>query len=112
MVPTKPGALGRADEDARWVGARAGHRILLRHDGPRTPSQLLDRRVRDGVLHRTINKWLKAGVLEAGELRYEDAGTPQGGVISPLLANVYLHEVLDTWFATEVKPRLPATRFS
>lgn len=66
----------------------------------------LDRRVRDGVLRRTINKWLKAGVLEAGELRYEDAGTPQGGVISPLLANVYLHEVLDTWFATEVKPRL------
>jgi retron-type reverse transcriptase len=46
-------------------------------------------------LIRRINKWLKAGVLEAGELRYEDAGTPQGGVISPLLANVYLHEVLD-----------------
>src|SRR5512139_1690148 len=53
----------------------------------------LDRRVRDGVLRRTINKWLKAGVLEAGELHYEDAGTPQGGVVSPLLANVYLHEV-------------------
>ena len=71
----------------------------------------LDRRVRDGVLRRTINKWLKAGVLEAGELRYEDAGTPQGGVISPLLANVYLHEVLDTWFETEVKPRLQGQAF-
>ncbi len=71
----------------------------------------LDRRVRDGVLRRTINKWLKAGVLEAGELRYEDAGTPQGGVISPLLANVYLHEVLDTWFETEVKPRLQGHAF-
>jgi len=71
----------------------------------------LDRRVRDGVLRRTINKWLKAGVLEAGELRYEDAGTPQGGVISPLLANVYLHEVLDTWFETEVKPRLQGRGF-
>jgi RNA-directed DNA polymerase len=71
----------------------------------------LDRRVRDGVLRRTINKWLKAGVLEAGELRYEDAGTPQGGVVSPLLANVYLHEVLDTWFATEVKPRLQGQGF-
>lgn len=71
----------------------------------------LDRRVRDGVLRRTINKWLKAGVLEAGELRYEDAGTPQGGVISPLLANVYLHEVLDTWFETEVKPRLKGRAF-
>jgi len=71
----------------------------------------LDRRVRDGVLRRTINKWLKAGVLEAGEIRYEDAGTPQGGVISPLLANVYLHEVLDTWFETEVKPRLQGQAF-
>lgn len=71
----------------------------------------LDRRVRDGVLRRTINKWLKAGVLEAGELRYEDAGTPQGGVVSPLLANVYLHEVLDTWFETEVKPRLQGQAF-
>lgn len=71
----------------------------------------LDRRVRDGVLRRTINKWLKAGVLEAGELRYEEAGTPQGGVISPLLANVYLHEVLDTWFATEVQPRLHGHAF-
>ncbi len=71
----------------------------------------LDRRVRDGVLRRTINKWLKAGVLEAGELRYEDVGTPQGGVISPLLANVYLHEVLDTWFETEVKPRLQGRAF-
>ena len=71
----------------------------------------LDRRVRDGVLRRTINKWLKAGILEAGELRYEEAGTPQGGVISPLLANVYLHEVLDMWFATEVKPRLQGRAF-
>jgi hypothetical protein len=62
--------------------------------------------VRDGVVRRTINKWLKAGVLEQGELSHPEAGTPQGGVVSPLLANVYLHEVLDKWFATEVKPRL------
>lgn len=71
----------------------------------------LDQRVRDGVLRRTINKWLKAGVLEAGELHYTDAGTPQGGVISPLLANVYLHEVLDAWFEAEVKPRLKGHAF-
>jgi RNA-directed DNA polymerase len=71
----------------------------------------LDRRVRDGVLRRTINKWLKAGVLEATELRYVETGTPQGGVISPLLANVYLHEVLDTWFEAEVKPRLRGHAF-
>ena len=66
----------------------------------------LDRRVRDGVLRRTIDKWLKAGVMEEGRRSYPEAGTPQGGVISPLLANVYLHEVLDTWFEREVQPRL------
>jgi group II intron reverse transcriptase/maturase len=67
---------------------------------------ILDQRVLDGVLRRTIHKWLNAGVLHGGMLRYPDAGTPQGGVISPLLANVYLHEVLDVWFEREVKPRL------
>jgi RNA-directed DNA polymerase len=66
----------------------------------------LDQRVRDGVLRRTINKWLKAGVLDGATLSHPEAGTPQGGVISPLLANVYLHEVLDKWFGAEVRPRL------
>jgi RNA-directed DNA polymerase len=66
----------------------------------------LDRRVRDGVLRRMIDKWLKAGVMEEGRQSYPESGTPQGGVISPLLANVYLHEVLDTWFEKEVRPRL------
>jgi group II intron reverse transcriptase/maturase len=67
---------------------------------------ILRQRVRDGVLLRLIGKWLKAGVLESGGVSYPEAGSPQGGVISPLLANVYLHEVLDTWFAETVKPRL------
>jgi RNA-directed DNA polymerase len=67
--------------------------------------------VRDGVLLRLIDKWLKAGVLEGGELTYPEAGTPQGGVISPLLANVYLHYVLDVWFAEVVKPRLKGRAF-
>lgn len=66
----------------------------------------LDQRVTDGVLRRAIHKWLRAGVLEEGVHRRPERGTPQGGVISPLLANVYLHEVLDTWFEAEVKPRL------
>jgi group II intron reverse transcriptase/maturase len=52
---------------------------------------LLRQRVRDGVLLRLIDKWLQAGVLEGGGLTYPEAGTPQGGVVSPLLANVYLH---------------------
>jgi RNA-directed DNA polymerase len=68
--------------------------------------EILRRRVRDGVLLRLIGKWLNAGVMESGELSYPDAGTPQGGVVSPLLANVYLHEVLDQWFAQDVMPRL------
>lgn len=71
----------------------------------------LDRRVRDGVLRRMIDKWLKAGVLEAGSVRHLGNGTPQGGVISPLLANVYLHEVLDVWFEKTVKPRLRGEGF-
>ena len=66
----------------------------------------LDRRIRDGVLRRLIDKWLKAGVMEEGVLTRSVEGTPQGGVISPLLANVYLHYVLDQWFEQEVKPRL------
>jgi len=64
------------------------------------------KRVRDGVVNRVLGKWLKAGVMEDGTLRYPQEGTPQGGVISPLLANIYLHEVLDDWFEQEVRPRL------
>jgi RNA-directed DNA polymerase len=71
----------------------------------------LRQRVRDGVLLRLIDKWLQAGVLEGGELTYPEAGTPQGGVISPLLANVYLHYVVDVWFEQEVKPRLKGRAF-
>lgn len=72
---------------------------------------LLRQRVRDGVVLRLIDKWLKAGVLEGRELTYPEAGTPQGGVISPLLANVYLHYVLDVWFEDVVKPRLKGRAF-
>jgi RNA-directed DNA polymerase len=52
---------------------------------------LLKQRVQDGVLLRLLGKWLNAGVLEDGSLTFPETGTPQGGVISPLLANVYLH---------------------
>jgi group II intron reverse transcriptase/maturase len=68
--------------------------------------ELLQLRVRDGVLTRLIGKWLHAGVQEEGSVRYPESGSPQGGVISPLLANVYLHYVLDVWFRQEVRPRL------
>ena len=73
------------------------HKVLRR---------FLDKRVADGVIRRTIDKWLKAGILEDGSLRRSEAGTPQGGVISPLLANIYLHYVLDEWMVETVAPRL------
>lgn len=68
----------------------------------------LKRRVRDGVLLRLIGKWLKAGVMEDGNVSYPDRGSPQGGVISPLLANIYLHCVLDEWFHNDVLPCMRA----
>lgn len=73
--------------------------------------ELLQLRVRDGVLLRLIGKWLNAGVLEEGTLSYPETGSPQGGTISPLLCNVYLHYVLDMWFETMVKPRLRGKAF-
>jgi RNA-directed DNA polymerase len=71
----------------------------------------LERRVRDGVILRLVAKWLKAGVLEEGTVTVSDEGTPQGGVISPLLANIFLHYVLDEWFEQEVCPRLKGKAF-
>ena len=68
--------------------------------------EILQERVRDGVIKRLLNKWLKAGVWEKGEVSFSDKGTPQGAVISPLLANIYLHRVLDQWFHEMVKPVL------
>lgn len=66
--------------------------------------ELLRRRVQDGVITRLIGKWLKAGVWEKGQVTYPEKGTPQGGVISPLLSNIYLHEVLDKWFVESLQP--------
>jgi len=66
----------------------------------------LQQRVRDGVLTRLVGKWLQAGVMENGAVTFPAAGSPQGGVISPVLSNIFLHYVLDDWFEREVKPRL------
>ncbi len=61
--------------------------------------RMLKQRIDDAALLRLIEKWLKAGVLEDGsEVIHPSTGTPQGGVISPILANIYLHYVLDLWF--------------
>ncbi len=80
----------------------------LRHD---LLQGFIKQRVNDGGILRLIGKWLNAGVMEAGKLSYAEKGSPQGGVISPLLANIYLHYVLDEWYEKEVKPRLKGRSF-
>lgn len=83
--------------DIRAFFDRVDHRVLR---------ELLQQRVCDGVVIRQIGKWLNAGVMEGGAYTRSTLGTPQGGVISPLLANLYLHYVVDEWFAVDVTPRL------
>ncbi len=85
------------DADIKGFFDTLDHRVI---------QDLLRKRVRDGVVTRLVGKWLNAGVMEDGALSYPKSGTPQGGVISPLLANVYLHNVLDTWWQTEIVPSL------
>lgn len=67
---------------------------------------LLRQRVTDGTVVRLIGKWLRAGVLEDGIVHRSATGTPQGGVISPILANYFLHKVVDQWWIEEVVPRM------
>jgi RNA-directed DNA polymerase len=73
--------------------------------------ELLGHRVNDGSVRNLIGGWLKAGIQEGGITTNPTSGTPQGGVISPLLANIYLHYVLDEWFTKEVQTRLSGKSF-
>jgi group II intron reverse transcriptase/maturase len=68
--------------------------------------EVLRGRIRDGVVQRLIGQWLNAGVLEDGAVTRTESGSPQGGVVSPILANIFLHTVLDVWFHLDVRPRL------
>ena len=90
------------------AGCGRGHSVRLSFDNLDHGHlrKFLQLRVRDGVLLRLIGKWLNVGVMEGGSVSYPDAGSPQGGVISPLLSNVFLHYVLDLWFVREVRPHL------
>ena len=77
----------------------------LDHDGLK---RMLRERIADESFIGLIGQWLKAGVLEPdGSFLYPEAGTPQGGVVSPILANIYLHHGLDLWFEGVVKATLP-----
>jgi group II intron reverse transcriptase/maturase len=73
--------------------------------------EVLRKRVNDGSILRLIGKWLRAGVMDHGELTHPETGVVQGGVISPVLANIFLHHVLDEWFEREVQPRLKGRSF-
>ena len=68
--------------------------------------EMVERRVSDSSILGLIGKWINIGVVDDGQLLTSKAGTGQGQIISPLLANIYLHHVLDAWFEEEVKPRL------
>jgi group II intron reverse transcriptase/maturase len=71
----------------------------------------LDKRVKDGVIRRMIDKWLKAGIMKSGNIEYPEHGTQQGSVISPILSNIYLHYVLDEWFSEQIQPLLKGKSF-
>jgi group II intron reverse transcriptase/maturase len=90
------------DGDYRWV-VEADIRGFFEHVDHGWLVKMLELRIADHTLIRLIVKWLKAGVLEEGsEVIHPATGTPQGGVISPILANIYLHYVQDEWIAKVV----------
>ena len=64
-----------------------------------------------GGYERLIGKWLHAGVMEEGVLTHPETGVLQGGVIAPVLANLFLHHVLDEWFERDVQPRMKGRCF-
>jgi group II intron reverse transcriptase/maturase len=68
--------------------------------------EMIEKRISDGSVLQLIRKWIQIGVIDEGRLLVGETGTGQGQTISPLLANLYLHCVLDEWFEQEVKPRL------
>lgn len=73
--------------------------------------ELIRLKVNDGRILRLIGKWLNAGVMEDDRTTYPDKGTPQGGVVSPILSNIFLHYVLDDWYAKAVAPRMKGRCF-
>jgi len=95
MVMTKP-INYIVEVDIRKFFDNVQHKWLLR---------CLEERVEDPKIFGLIKRFLKAGVIDAGQYEATEQGTPQGGVISPLLANIYLHYVLDLWFEKKVKPK-------
>jgi RNA-directed DNA polymerase len=88
---------GVEEHRVRWVVEVdvAGYFDHVNHEWLR---KMVQHRVNDGGLLRLLGKWLRAGVMEQGVVVRQGEGTPQGGPVSPVLANIYLHYVLDQWF--------------
>ena len=116
----RPGRSAHNALDVIWKeGMRPGLEVILEVDIRKFFDTLdhghlrefLRQRLRDGVLLRLIGKWLRAGILEDEQLRLPTEGTPQGGVVSPILANIYLHYVLDQWFHETVLRHLRGRAF-
>ncbi len=84
------------DADIKGFFDNVDHQWLMR---------CLEQRIGDRGLLRYIKRFLKAGVMEEGTWQETEQGTPQGGIISPILANIYLHYILDLWLEKAVKPR-------
>ena len=72
--------------------------------------KMVAHRIADPVILRLIGKWLKAGYMVGGVVTRTEEGSPQGGPISPILANIYLHYVLDLWFEKKIKRRAKGRR--
>ena len=90
------------DADIRGFFDNIDHKLLMK---------IIRKRVNDGALLRLIGKWLKAGIVDGEVLFYPEQGTPQGGVASPCLANIFLHHVLDEWYEKVVKPKMKGCTF-
>src|SRR5690606_34895755 len=82
------------DADIKGFFNHVDHKWLMK---------FLELRIGDSNIHRLVKRMLKAGIQEEGEFEPTEEGTPQGSVASPILANIYLHYVLDIWFAVAVK---------
>jgi len=91
-----------ADIDIKGFFEHLDHRRLM---------EFLSIRIADPKIKRLVVKFLKAGIMEEGRLLPTSEGTPQGGIISPLLANIYLHYVLDLWFIETVKKRCKGSAY-
>ena len=72
---------------------------------------ILQKRGNDGAILRLIGMWLHVGVVEGDRITNQEIGTPQGAPISPILANIFLHTVLDEWFQEDVRPRMNGNCF-